>query len=136
LTSVGVLNGTLPLFARIVTRASSDCPAGAPLVLTLKASVSESGRLLDANKSFHTAVGDTTVINIKRWLEKGPNHRNGQWIRFSTISARGLSQAERPFTVRCAAHEVIGVPHLVIVRNGAALSFLPGTQALTITALK
>lgn len=129
LDSTGVLNGAMPLYAKIVTRETSVCAAGAPLLLTLKAAVSASGRLLSANKSFHTRAGDTTVIEINRWLNGATgNHAKAQWIRLSTVSARGLSG--------CTARETIGVPHVVIVKNGEALSFLPGTQPLNITDVK
>lgn len=129
LNSVGVLSGALPLYAKIVTRESLRCPRGTPLVLKMKAEVSASGSLLTADKSFHTRLGQATVININRWLEQTPNdHAKAQWIRFSAVSA--------DVSAPCSAHETIGVPHVVILRNGAELSFLPGTQALTITDVK
>ena len=129
LQSIGVLNGTLPLYEKVTTRESSDCAAGTPLLLTVRGSVSTSGRLRAANKSFHTRVGDTTVIKINRWLNQDArNHAKAQWIRLEAVSARGLA--------RCHAREIVGIPHVVIVRNGNALGFLPGTQPLSITNAK
>jgi len=141
LTTFGYLNGTLTLYSKIVTRESFDCPLHAPLSITLKATVLASDKTLSVQKSIRSEVGNTVLVNINRWLDElAVKHSEVQWIRFSQISARGLSNGRSQPASYCLAQETLGAPHITLVRTNSketgfivtAFSLLPGTEALDI----
>lgn len=146
LSTFGELNGTLPLYGKIVTRKSFDCTAHAPISVNLKATVSVSNKTVSVQKSIQSEVGATVLVNINGWLDEiARKHSEVQWITFSEISVRGLGNNSSRVASYCSAEERLGAPHVTLVRtdsmpNGfifqTALSFLPGTQALVINDVR